>query len=79
MQSGNVEYAASGSGKSGNTARGSARVVISGSTVFEIQHRGGATQSDYGFGAGSSGALNWAGDTATTGAVYCTVEIFKEA
>ena len=79
VQSGNVEYAAGGSGKSGNTARASARVVISGSTVFEIQHRGGATQSDYGFGAGSSGALNWAGDTATTGAVYCTVEIFKEA
>ena len=79
VQSGNVEYAAGGSGKSGNTARASARVVISGSTVFEIQHRGAATQADYGFGAGSSGALDWAGDTATTGAIYCIVEIFKEA
>ena len=79
VQSGIAEYAASGSGKSGNTARGSARVVISGSTVFEIQHRGASTQADYGFGAGTSGALNWAGDTVTTGAVYCMVEIFKEA
>ena len=79
VQSGNVEYAASGSGKAGNTANGSARVVISSSTVFEIQHRGGYTQSSYGFGAGTSGALDWAGDTATTGAIYCIVEIYKEA
>jgi len=78
VQSGNVEYAAGGSGKSGNTARLTARVVISSSTVFEIQHRGAATQADYGFGAGTSGSLDWAGDTATTGAIYCIVEIFKE-
>ena len=79
VQSGNVEYAASGSGKAGNTANGSARVVISSSTVFEIQHRCAYTQSSYGFGAGTSGALDWAGDTATTGAIYCIVEIYKEA
>ena len=79
VQSGIVEYAASGSGKSGNTARGSARVVISGSTVFEIQHRGAVTQATFGLGGGTSGALDWAGDTATDGAVYCMVEIFKEA
>ena len=79
VQSGNVEYAASGSGKAGNTANGSARVVISSSTVFEIQHRGGYTQSSYGFGAGTSGSLDWAGDTATTGTIYCIVEIYKEA
>lgn len=79
VQSGNVEYAAGGSGKSGNTARASVRVVISSSTVFEIQHRGSSTQASYGFGAGTSGALDWAGDTDTTGAIYCIVEIFKEA
>ena len=79
VQSGIGEYAASGSGKSGNTASGSARVVISGSTVFEIQHRCGATQSDYGFGAGTSGSLDWGGSAATDGAIYCTVEIYKEA
>tara|TARA_B100000424_G_scaffold139887_1_gene106293 strand:- start:45 stop:734 length:690 start_codon:yes stop_codon:yes gene_type:complete len=79
VQSGIVEYAAGGSGKSGNTAKGSVRVVISSSTVFEIQHRGSSTQSSYGFGAGSSGALDWGGDTATDGAMYCIVEIYKEA
>ena len=79
VQSGITEYCASGGGTSGNTASGSARVVISSSTVFEIQHRGAATQDSYGLGVGSDGNFNWGGSAATDGTVYCTVEIFKEA
>ena len=78
VQSGNVEYAASGSGKAGNTANGSARVVISGSTAFEIQHRGYDTEATFGFGAGNAGGVDWSG-SGTNGCIYTIVKIYKEA
>jgi len=60
-------------------SRGVARVTISGSTVFEIQHRCASTKSTFGLGVGTSGNMDWGGSAATDGATYCTVEIYKEA
>tara|TARA_B100001093_G_scaffold236978_1_gene227062 strand:- start:279 stop:932 length:654 start_codon:yes stop_codon:yes gene_type:complete len=60
-------------------SRGVARVTISGSTVFEIQHRCASTKTTFGLGVGGSGNMNWGGSAATDGAIYCTVEIYKEA
>jgi hypothetical protein len=60
-------------------SRGVARVTISGSTVFEIQHRCASTKTTFGLGVGTSGNMNWGGSAATDGAIYCTVEIYKEA
>ena len=58
---------------------GVARITLSGSTVFEIQHRSYSTKTVNGFGVGSSGGVDWCGSAATDGCVYCQVEIFKEA
>jgi len=78
MQFGQAAYG--GSSTSVTTAsRGVGRVTISGSTVFEIQHRNASTLSTFGFGVGGSGNMNWGGSAATDGAIYCTVEIYKEA
>jgi hypothetical protein len=60
-------------------SRGVARVTISGSTVFEIQHRCASTKTTFGLGVGTSGNMDWGGSAATDGAIYCTVEIYKEA
>ena len=78
MQFGQAMYAGSSDGVI-TTSRGVARVTISGATVFEIQHRGASTTSTFGLGVGSSGNMNWGGSAATDGAIYCTVEIYKEA
>ena len=54
----------------GANSDGSARVVITGSTVFEIQHRCETTRADDGFGVQSGfGVIE----------VYTIVEIYKEA
>ncbi len=60
-------------------SKGVARVTISGATVFEIQHRSASTLSTFGLGVGTSGNMDWGGSAATDGAIYCTVEIYKEA
>ena len=60
-------------------SRGVARVNISSSTAFEIQHRCNNTRVTFGLGVGTSGGMNWGGSAATDGATYCTVEIYKEA
>ena len=70
-----VEYGqaadASSSGVT-NQAILSARVTITGSTAFEIQHRGGTTRTTYGFGISN----NFASEVVNR---YCIVKIFKEA
>jgi len=70
-----TDTAAEGYGQSivasnpGANSDGSARVVITGSTVFEIQHRCETTRADDGFGVQSGfGVIE----------VYTIVEIFKE-
>jgi len=78
VQFGQAMYGGATTGAT-TASRGVARVTISGSTVFEIQHRCASTCSTFGLGVGSSGAMNWGGSAATDGAVYCTVEIYKEA
>ena len=78
MQVGQSMYGGASDGVT-TASRGVARVTISGATVFEIQHRGAATKATFGFGVGTSGNMNWGGSAATDGAVYCTVEIYKEA
>ena len=50
---------------------GSARVSITGSTVFEIQHRGQYTKTTSGFGINT--------DISGADSIYTIVEIFKEA
>ena len=79
----NLQYgqsAYSGSTASMTTySRGAVRVTIASSTVFEIQHRCASTTSTYGLGVGSSGAMDWGSSDATNGAIYCVVEIYKEA
>jgi hypothetical protein len=77
VQFGQAAYAGA-SASATTTSRGVARVTISGSTVFEIQHRCGVSTSTFGLGVGTSGNMNWGGSAATDGAVYCTVEIYKE-
>ena len=78
VQFGQAMYGGATTGAT-TASRGVARVTISGSTVFEIQHRCFSTCSTFGLGVGSSGGMNWGGSAATDGAIYCTVEIYKEA
>ena len=53
---------------------GAGRVTISGSTVFEIQHRVSTNPpATYGAGLGTSGGFNW-GST-----LFCLVKIYKES
>lgn len=78
VQFGQAMYSGTSEGVT-TASRGVARVTISGSTVFEIQHRSAATKATFGLGVGSSGNMNWGGSAATDGAIYCTVEIYKEA
>ena len=81
--SANVQYGQSGYGGQSTSvttaSRGVARVTISGSTVFEIQHRNANTKDTFGFGVGTSGNMDWGSSNATDGAIYCTVEIYKES
>ena len=78
VQYGQASY--SGSTASMTTySRGVARLTIASSSVFEIQHRCASTTSTYGLGVGSSGAMDWGSSDATNGAIYCVVEIYKEA
>tara|TARA_B100002019_G_scaffold927_1_gene744 strand:+ start:146 stop:712 length:567 start_codon:yes stop_codon:yes gene_type:complete len=68
-----VAQAAFVNGASGHvqtSSVGSARVTISGSTAFEIQHRCNNTSATYGFGVSSN---------YSTDVIYTLVEIFKEA
>ena len=68
-----VAQAAFVNGSSGHvqtSSVGSARVTISGSTAFEIQHRCNNTSATYGFGVSSN---------YSTDVIYTLVEIFKEA
>jgi len=53
----------------GNSSTGKARITISGSKTFEIQHRCAQTRVTYGFGVGA----------AFGGEHYTQVEIYKEA
>ena len=69
-----IEYSinayADGSGNVGNESSGSARVVITAATTYEIQHRCSATSTTLGMGVQNS-----FGDVET----YAVVEIYKEA
>lgn len=71
VQVGSSEY--DGVNNVSNRSFGSARVTITASTTYEIQHRCSRTAATFGFGVGISGGANW-GD-----AVYTIVEIYKEA
>ena len=54
VQDGSNQWAGSNSGNSGNRSFGYARVTISGSTAFEIQHRSGSNGTGSGtYGLGS--------------------------
>ena len=74
---GTSHYATPLSGGADQTSMGAGRVTITGSTAFEIQHRGAANsnvgEDQYGFGVGSSGDHSW-GST-----MFCLVKIYKEA
>lgn len=78
VQRGHNGFASATSSTSGDTSFGAVRVVISGSTAFEIQHRCFATASNYGFGGGTSGGIDWSG-SGTNGCVFTIVKIYKEA
>ena len=69
---GNAMYSRSASYDS-MFATGTARVTISGSKTYEIQHIGNETSSNTGFG------LDHVYTNNATEAIYTTVEIFKEA
>ena len=77
VQIGTSHYAPPTSGHADQTSMGAGRVTITGSTAFEIQHRGAANsnvgEDTFGFGVGSSGNHAW-GST-----MYCLVKIYKEA
>ena len=77
VQIGTSHYAPPSSGHADQTSMGAGRVTITGSTAFEIQHRGAANnnvgEDTFGFGVGSSGNHAW-GST-----MYCLVKIYKEA
>ena len=73
VQIGSAEFARSGS-HSQTHSFVSARVTISGAKAFEIQHRCASSRNDYGFGVGTSGAVNWG-----EGTLFCEVKIYKEA
>ena len=77
VQIGTSHYAPPTSGHADQTSMGAGRVTITGSTSFEIQHRGAGNsnvgEDTFGFGVGSSGSHSW-GST-----MYCLVKIYKEA
>ena len=77
VQIGTSHYAPPSSGHADQTSMGAGRVTITGSTAFEIQHRGAGNnntgEDTFGFGVGTSGAHSW-GST-----MYCLVKIYKEA
>tara|TARA_R110000851_G_scaffold248438_2_gene400942 strand:- start:150 stop:704 length:555 start_codon:yes stop_codon:yes gene_type:complete len=54
-----------------NVSHGSARVTLTGSTTYEIQHRSQTTQADEGFGIGTA--------VSGTNSRYTVVRIYKEA
>ena len=78
VQRGQLAFSSTNSVSSADKSTGYARVVISGSTVFEIQHRGFDTEATFGFGAGTAGGVDWSA-SGTNGCIYTTVEIYKEA
>ena len=78
VQVGQAMYGGESTGAT-TASRGVARVTISGSTVYEIQHRCASTKDTFGLGVGTAGNMDWGGSAATDGAIYCTVEIYKEA
>ena len=69
-----VQIGTSGYSESGynvqDRSTGSARVVITGNTVYEIQHQSNVTNTTYGFGVG---------DITYDVNIFTIVEIFKEA
>jgi len=73
VQIGSAEFARAGA-HSQTVSFVSARVTISGAKAFEIQHRCATSRASYGFGVGTSGAVNWG-----EGTVFCQVKIYKEA
>ena len=77
VQIGTSHYAPPSSGHADQNSMGAGRVTITGSTAFEIQHRGAydsnVGEDTYGFGVGTAGGHNW-GST-----MFCLVKIYKEA
>lgn len=78
VQHGSSNYSAS-TGLAAPDSIGAARITLSGSTVFEIQHRSYSSKSSNGFGIGATGGVDWTGTAATDGVIFCQVEIYKEA
>ena len=75
VQDGSNQWAGANSGTSGNRSFGYARVTISGSTAFEIQHQSGIDgtgSGTFGFGVGTSGYMDWGSP------IYTIVKIFKQ-
>ena len=77
VQIGTSQWAPPTSGHADQISMGAGRVTITGSTAFEIQHRGAydsnVGEDTYGFGVGTAGGHNW-GST-----MFCLVKIYKEA
>ena len=77
VQIGTSHFARPATGHGDQTSMGAGRVTITGSTVFEIQHRGAYAsnvgEDIYGFGVGTSGGHSWGS------AMFCLVKIYKEA
>ena len=70
---GTAEYAGLGSNMPQTISYGFVRLTLSGSKVFELQHRCSTTVNNYGMGVGSAGGFSW-GDVK-----FASVIIFKEA
>ena len=79
LQHGKAAYSNSNNGNVQSDSHGFFRITITGSTVFEIQHRVYDTNNTYGFGVGTSGGMNWGGSASTDGAIWTVVRIYKEA
>ena len=69
---GSAEYTGSGGNHPGSTSYGFVRLTLTGSKVFELQHRCSNTVSTYGMGVGTAGGFDW-GTTK-----FATVVIYKE-
>jgi len=76
---GRAGYSNASAGAVHDNSDGAARISITGDKVFEIQHRAHTTRTDYGFGVGTAGGLNWTGSGVSAGVIYLIVKIYKES
>ena len=77
IKNGSASFAGKISSGAESRSMMSFKYAILGNTTFEIQHRSVSTSGgSWGFGAASSGSINWNSGTGTV--IYTILEIFKE-